>query len=320
MSFNKNIDVGEKLSGLFVIRNIELKSKDAQFYLKMEISNSSGRIYATYWGEDSQKISKELRRGVVVKILGRGIDVKGSRWLQIDAIRLANKDEVSVKELLPKGHYSCETLWERFSNYIDEIENPNLKNLLKRIFDDDKEFLEKFINYPAAKLWHGAYVGGLIEHTLRVAKICSVVSSFYPNCRKDLLLTGALIHDIGKVDEITTDGFFDYGVNGRLLGHITLGVIKLKETVNEIEDFDEKLLTELLHLVISHHGEAEKGSPIPPKTLEAIILHHADMLDAQAEGIEHIIERDLPIRGEFSNYIRILERFIYLDGYRKNSK
>ncbi len=312
----RNIEVGGAITDFFVVRWFELRHHDGKPYLMLELGCSRGRIKATYWGEDANELASKITDGDILKIQGHGTDYKGQRWLKIERLRKAKKDEISYEKLLPRGRYSPKVLWTRLKKLIGTIKNPQMQELLHNIFETDREFAKKFATYPAAKLWHGAYTTGLMEHTLRVAKLCDVASTFYPDCRRELLITGALLHDIGKVDEITISGFFDYSPKGRLIGHIALGAIKVQNAIEKIKNFSPEIADEILHLILSHHGSGEMGSPVPPKTLEAMILHHSDMLDAQSEGIQHIIERDMPRGENFSEYIKILGRFIYLEGYR----
>ncbi len=316
MSHIRNIGLGEVVDEFFAIRWLELRHHEGKPFLVMELGCSRGRIRGSYWGEDAVALAEELSEGDAVRIRGRGTEYKGQRWLSIESVRRAQPGEVSLLELLPKGRYTPAALWRRLEEVVDTVEDEHLGKLLRSIFVPESDFAERFSTYPAAKLWHGAYVGGLIEHTLKVARICDTASSFYPSARRDLLVAGALLHDIGKVEEISIHGFFDYTPRGRLLGHVVLGAMMVDEAIRKLGEFPERLRDELLHLVLSHHGELEAGSPVVPKTLEAIVLHHADMLDAQAGGVQHIIERDLPTKGEFSEYVKLLGRFIYLSGYR----
>ena len=314
----KNIEIGESITDFFAVRWFELRDYEGKSYLAMGLGCSNGRINATYWGEDAEKFSTELKNGDIVKVQGTGTEYKNRRWLKVERMRKAKPDEIDYRKLLPQGRYSPKILWRRFLKTIDSISDRYLSKVLHNLFIENENLAEKFSIYPAAKLWHGAYIGGLCEHTLRVAKICDVASSFYPDCRKDLLITGALVHDIGKVEELSIRGFFDYNEKGRLIGHIVLGAMMVEREIEKIEGFPENLATELIHLIVSHHGKLEQGAPVEPKTLEAMILYHADMLDAQSEGVQHIIQRDISRGDKFSEYIKVLGRFIYLDGYREN--
>ena len=196
----RKIEVGEKILGFFVVRKIEQRVKEGQHYLSLEVGNSSGRINGTYWGDDAQELYKVLSQGSVVKIMGEGMEYGGKSWLSIQKIRLAEPNEVEIEQLLPKGRYSSDVLWKQIEKYINLLEDEWLKKLVTSIFYDSK-FRDKFLTYPAAKLWHGAYLGGLAEHTLRVTAVCKRVSEFYSPCRHDLLICGALLHDIGKVKQ-----------------------------------------------------------------------------------------------------------------------
>ncbi|MCD6594067.1 HD domain-containing protein [bacterium] len=316
MEFIKNIDVGDTITDFFAVRWIELRNYEGKAYIAIGLGCSKGRINATYWGEDASELSSLLNDGDVVKVQGIGTEYKNQRWLKIERMRKSKPDEIDYEKLLPRGRYSPKILWRRFLKIIDSISDKYLAELLHNLFVADDNIAKKFSIYPAAKLWHGAYIGGLCEHTIRVEKICETAASFYPDCRKELLITGALVHDIGKVEELSIRGFFDYNVRGRLIGHIVLGASIVEHEIAKIEGFPKNLSTELIHLIVSHHGKFEQGSPVEPKNLEAMILHHADMLDAQAEGIQHIIQRDIQRGEKFSEYIKILGRFIYLDGYR----
>lgn len=312
----KNIRPGERIEDLFVIRRIEMRDYEGRKYLVFLLGCSRGKIRGVYWGEDAEDLSRQFAENDVIKIRGIATDYRGERNIKIEAFRRATDDEIDIKKLLPAGRYPPEKLVKSLYRRIDSVEDEYLRALLEAVFTDD--FVEEFSVYPAAKLWHGAYLTGLAEHTLRVAKICDIACDFYPDCRKDLLITGALLHDVGKVDEIKIGGFFDYSVTGRLVGHIVLGAIRVAKAIEGIPGFPQNLAAEVLHLIVSHHGKQEFGSPVEPKTIEAMILHHADMLDGQAEGVQHIVQRELPAGREFSDYVKILGRYIYLDGYRSD--
>ena len=316
MEHIRNINLGEKITEFFVVRKVEVRRHDDKPYLSMELGCARGRIHATYWGEDTPDFAAALTEGDVVKVQGHGTDYKGQRWLKVEKMRKAKPGEVAPEALLPQGRYSTKILWGRLKKVIESVKHAEMGQLLRTIFEKDRDFAKKFATFPAAKLWHGAHTGGLIEHTLRVTKLCETASTFYPDCRRDLLVTGALLHDIGKVEEISTEGFFDYSARGRLIGHIVIGATAVSRAIREIGKFPPQIEDELLHIILAHHGTMEMGSPVEPKTLEAMILHHADMLDAQSDGVQHIIERDLPRGEQFSEYVKILGRFIYLSGYR----
>lgn len=318
---NEGYIPGTPVHSIFVIRKVELQEYDHKKCILFQLGSKNGRIYARYWGEDCEVLFNKITPGKVLKIDGIVVDHKGQIFLKIERLRLAKDEEVKIEHLLPTGRFSIKSLCKRMTQVINSISNQHLTLLLSKIFVEDKNFIDLFSCAPAGKLWHGAYIGGLIEHTLRVAKICEVASSFYPSCRRDLIVAGALLHDIGKVDELSAElGFFDYTVSGRLISHVILGFERVRRVIGAIPDFPENLAIEILHIILSHHGKGELGSPVSPQTLEAEIVHHSDMLDSRASGIERIIEKNLnPSQGHFSEYVNLLGRYIYLDGYRSDS-
>jgi 3'-5' exoribonuclease len=179
--------------------------------------------------------------------------------------------------------------------HIDSVRDRDFSSLLQAIFGDP-DFLEVFATAPAAKLYHHAYLGGLLEHTVAVVEMCEFVGQQYGRIDRDLLLTAALLHDVGKTRELAFQTAIDFTDAGRLLGHVIQGVTFISEKATALEDFPETKLQQLLHCVVSHHGELEWGSPKRPKTIEALILHHVDNLDAKVKGFLEIVEgsRDAP--------------------------
>jgi 3'-5' exoribonuclease len=192
---------------------------------------------------------------------------------------------------------------------------------LLRKFFSDQEFVKKFQAAPAGKSWHQAYLGGLLEHTLNVVQICEFVCQLYPGANRDLLITGAILHDIGKIYEYKYPEIIDYTDEGRLIGHITIQDALVTERIGEIKNFPTDLKNQLRHALMSHHGEKEMGSPKRPKTLEAVILHFADNLDAQAAGFSQIIKRTKEKGKSWSEFIQLIDRFLYAgsDSEEKNN-
>ena len=201
-------------------------------------------------------------------------------------------------------------LSEKLFNYMDGIKNSYLKQLLSKIFDD-KEFFTRFAQAPAAKTWHHNYIGGLLEHTISVASICEFATHLY-KIDKDLLITGALLHDIGKVLEYSIKPTIEFTAEGRLVGHIPLGDHILSTKSAEIDNFPPDLLFKLRHLVLSHHGEYEKASARLPQTLEAIVLHHADNFDAQTVGVAQLVESVQNDDAKWTEYDKLNNRYYYI--------
>ncbi|MGB2979820.1 MAG: HD domain-containing protein, partial [Candidatus Zixiibacteriota bacterium] len=194
---------------------------------------------------------------------------------------------------------------------VSSIQNPHLRSLLELLLKDSS-VMEKLKVTPGGKLWHHAYVGGLLQHTLRVVQVCEKAASMYELVDRDLLITGALVHDIGKISSYSARGFFDYTDEGRLIGHIVSGNELIDRKIQMIEDFPSELALRLKHLVLSHQGQLEFASPVVPKTLEAIILHYADDLDAKADAFSHIIKTQKSRGKKWSDWVNLINRYIYL--------
>lgn len=204
-----------------------------------------------------------------------------------------------------------EVLLERYRQKAQSVTNPYLQKLLSSILEDEK-LAGKLKLAPGGKLWHHSYVGGLLEHTLKVVEFCEKASELYELVDRDLLVAGALIHDIGKIYSYSLSGFIDYTDEGRLLGHIVSGDELVSQKIAAIEGFPESLALELRHLVLSHQGELEFASPVVPQTLEAIILYYADEIDAKAGAFTQIIQREKSPGKKWSDWVPLIHRYIYL--------
>ncbi len=307
---------GDRIIGFFIVRKKELKTKkDQTLYILLELGDQSGRISCTLW-DNVKSLYDTINVGDMVKVKGTVIVYNDSQQISLEKIRKARpEDEVTEKDFLRRGNIEIETFKNRLKEIIDSVKNSSLKSLLQYFFNDP-EWLDRFAEAPGGKLWHHAYIGGLMEHTVAVVGICENVAQFYPSVDRDLLITGAILHDIGKIDEYRYDqGFIDYSDEGRLWGHISIGFQQVKAVIEKIENregFPEELKKVLLHMILSHQGKLEQGSPVLPMTLEAMILYYADELDSKTNALLHIIERDNESGRHWSKYVPLLERFIYM--------
>ena len=182
--------------------------------------------------------------------------------------------------------------------------------LLAGIFTDE-EFVGRFLRAPAARVWHHSYLGGLAQHVRDMALIALRVAEVYPEIDRDLLLAGVLVHDLGKVEELEITNRIDYSDPGRLIGHIVLGTALIDERIRAVADFPPDTALRLKHMILSHHGLLEHGSPVVPMTIEAILLHYIDNLDAQARGALQVLDRDTGRFGRWTEYVKLLDRFLY---------
>ena len=308
--FVKDLKPGLEVTEFFVLRKKELKEFDGQRFLKLELGDKSGRIDAVIW-EDIDQAYANAEVGEMVKVKGWVTTYKEMPQLKVDKIRKAKKEEINWVDFLPVTDRDFNLLYEDFKNIVHTVRNPYLKRLLELLMED-LSFMDKFKRAPGGKLWHHAKVGGLLEHTLKVASICEKAAEMYDLVDRDLLITGALVHDIGKVNSYSADGFFDYTDEGRLLGHIVSGDELIEGKIQIIQDFPQDLALKLKHLILSHQGQLEMASPVVPQTIEAIILHHADEMDAKADAFSHVIKTQ-KIKGKrWSDWVHLINRFIYL--------
>ena len=304
---------GDKIVAFFVIRKKELRTKksDGAPYLALELGDSSGRISAVLW-EHVAQYNDEFNVGEFVKVRGTVFDYNNALSFHIDRIRKVRpEDNVRPEMFLPENSKNLDDLESRFRELIDQVANPFLSKLLHMIFDDST-FWQDFRHAPGGKLWHHNRIGGLMEHTIGVVEICLKASENYPMISKDLLLSGALLHDIGKVDSYQTNaGFIDYTDEGRLLGHIVIGYNRVEKKIDAITGFPSELRKKLLHLILSHQGELEQGSPVVPMMIEAIVLYHADEMDSKADAFSRIMKGEMESGKKWSNYVKLMNRFIY---------
>lgn len=314
----KNLKEGDFVSSMFQIDNLQLfenKNKSG-YYLFLLLSDKTGGIKGVCW-EKGDKILATLENGCIANVAGRVQPYNNQLQVNIDKISLTADDEYSALDFLPVSKANIETLFQYITNVIQNIKNPYLKKLLIAFFED-KDFVSKFKSAPAAKSIHHSYLGGLIEHTTNCLKLAVLLCELYPELRKDLLLVGVLLHDIGKLEELSFDTKIDYSDSGRLLGHITIGTEIVAEKISSLPKFPNTLRIELLHLILSHHGDNATGSPKRPKTLEACALHFLDNLEAQVKRFTQIIE-NIPQqhkKKKWSTYDKLLDRYIFV-GYEE---
>ncbi|OGC80953.1 MAG: hypothetical protein A2W07_07335 [candidate division Zixibacteria bacterium RBG_16_43_9] len=309
----KDLKPGTEVTDFFVLRKKEIKPFNGQKYLKLELGDSTGRIDAVLF-ENVDESYVEAEPGDIVKVKGMTVTYREGLEIKVEKIRKVKEGEADPTDFLPRSEIDLGLLFDNFLKKTEKIKNQHLKKLLSVILEDEK-LTRKLRIAPAAKLWHHSYLGGLLEHTLKVAEFCEKAADLYELVDRDLLLTGALLHDIGKIYTYSIAGFVDYTDEGRLLGHIVCGDELVYQKIKKIEGFPENLALELRHLILSHQGELELASPVVPQTLEAIILHYADEMDAKAGAFSEIIKRET-LQGKtgkkWSDWVPLIHRYIYL--------
>ncbi len=303
------LPAGDLVTGFYLLTKSETrKKKDGNPFLVLTLQDASGTLEAKKWDEFDE-FHAAAKIGDVVKVEGRVDHYNNLPSLIISRIRLATDEEAPDKRgFLPHSKVSADEAKEGLTAVLGSLRNPHLRKLLDAVFDDP-EFLERFLEAPGGKKWHHCTVGGLAEHTLSLAKLADGVAGLYPELDRDLLVTGALLHDVGKVFELSTDTAFDYTSEGRLIGHITEGALFVERKLLEIDGFPVETRKHVLHLMLSHHGGGEEvSSPVKPSTLEALVLHFCDEIDSQTAAF--LREREAA-DGQDLSYIRLKDQFYY---------
>jgi 3'-5' exoribonuclease len=253
-------------------------------YLNLILGDKTGQIEGRVWDPGDPRIAKDFEKGDVVKARGSASRFDDRMQMKIDQLRLAQPSEVDRTDLLPSTTCDVAVLWRQLIDVVDSFTNPDLKRLLTTLFAD-VELAEAFREAPAAKGLHHAWLGGLLEHVTSLLELGDRVAAHYPLLDRDLLLTGIILHDIGKVRELAWETGFEYTLEGSLLGHIHIGSVLAERAMDKLPDFPPKLKTLVLHMILSHHGKLEFGSPKLPMIPEALALSFLDDFDAKMQAV-----------------------------------
>ncbi|MCF7912346.1 MAG: HD domain-containing protein [Candidatus Cloacimonetes bacterium] len=301
--------LNKEIETCFLVTDKELRESKNGNYLRLRLADTTGNVMGNVWN-NAISIAEKFESGDIVKIKGTVISYRDQLQVTVQKARKVQDEEIDLTDFIIATDKDVHKLTERLFELLDSVSSEPLKELLKSIFED-KEFLAKFAQAPAAKSWHHNYLGGLLEHTIAVANLCEFAAHSY-NVDRDLLLTGALIHDLGKVQEYTAPPAINFTDAGRLIGHIIIADQIICEKAATINNFPAELLMKLRHLVLSHHGEFEKGSARLPQILEAVILHHSDNLDAQATGVSQVINSSSNLSGNWSEFDKLNNKYYYI--------
>ncbi|MDZ7370689.1 MAG: HD domain-containing protein [candidate division KSB1 bacterium] len=315
----QNLQPGEELTDFFILRRKELRcSRDSnEQYWALELGSAQGRIFGSLWG-DRKAFAAAVSEGDIVKVRAKVIEWKGRPYLDIEQLRKAKDEEgVAYAQLIPRRE-GVQDLSATLRRRIETMENPHLRLLLQRVLDDAR-IQGRIEQAPAGKLWHHCRLGGLLEHTLQVLRAVEALAPLYAHVDRELLIAGAVLHDIGKIFEFEWDRFIDYSDEGRLLGHAAIGYHLVADHIREIDGFPEELRKKLLHMILAHHGEREKGAVVPPMTREAILLHYIDEMDAKMSAFARIFEQEGG-RSRWSRYVNLLDCFFYFGEPEENQQ
>ncbi|OGP32511.1 MAG: hypothetical protein A2073_03300 [Deltaproteobacteria bacterium GWC2_42_11] len=309
--FIKDIKEKDKVEDIFIVSKKEQgMSKSGKPYLNLKLMDSTGEIEARVW-EDADNLSKLFEKDNLIFVKAYAVLYQGGVQLNVSHIEKKELGDSDIALFLPSSQNDISKMFEELKEIINsEIKGINLKKLL-HLFTSDPEIVKLLKLAPAAKSMHHTYIGGLIEHTLSLVKLAMDAAKHYPNINRDILLAGAILHDIGKIYELSFQRTFDYTDEGRLLGHITIGVEMVDKKIREISNFPKETAMLLKHIILSHHGYLEFGSPKRPKTLEAIMLYYLDDMDSKIQSMSAHIEKERDTDSKWTSFHKLYERYIY---------
>jgi 3'-5' exoribonuclease len=308
----RELEDGRPVKGVYAVRERELRRKrNGEPWLRLVLGDASGTAEAVAW-EDAEALYAVAAPGTAVEV--GGVFEMSERWgakIKLSALREAAPDEYDPAELAAESAVSFDDLEGKLRQLLETVQEPQLRDLLDRFFGTDAQIWLRFRDAPAAKVYHQAYRHGLLEHTVSVAQAVSAAANFFPGIDREVAVAGALLHDIGKTVAYNDDPLaIDLTDAGRLQGEIPLGYYTVRREIEEIPDFDPALAQAVLHIILSHHGSLEHGSPVVPATREAVLVHMIDNLGGRLGSFDRL-ERQLPAGESWSSFDRALSGSAY---------
>lgn len=305
MRFINELHDGDMVTGTYLCKKKEtLKTKAGKSYYSLTLQDKTGILDAKVW---------ELSNGIdhfesmdYIHIDGQITSFQNSLQLSIKRIRKSQEGEYNESDFFPVSNKNIEEMYQELLKYINDINEPHLRKLVHSFYVDDKKFIERFKKHSAAKTVHHGFIGGLLEHTLGVVKLCNYMADNYPIINRDLLISSALFHDIGKLDELSSFPENDYTDDGQLLGHIFIGAEQVGLKIKDIPSFPVKLASEIRHCILAHHGELAYGSPKKPALVEAMALNFADNADAKMQTMMELFQSSED-KADWLGYNRLFE-------------
>lgn len=303
------LKAGQSVKETFVLtRKIVKDKKDGGLYAILEFSDRTGSIDGISWdGENLNDISADD----FVFVAGSVTEYSGRLQIVVSAIHLVDEADVDAEDFLPRYAGDIDSVVKAIVEYAARVKNTHLRALLDSFFEDE-DFVRLFSSAPAARRVHHAYLGGLAVHTLSVLQLLQSIQPVFDFLNPDLLITGGILHDVGKIYEYTYKKNISISGRGRLLGHIVIGSEMVSERAGKLKNFPDDLKSRVIHMILSHHGEIEWGSPKQPLFPEALVLHYADNLDSKMEMMRQVYAKHRGQNKQWSDYHPFLEREIYL--------
>lgn len=291
MKYIQDLKVGDMITEVYFCKEKRSgTSKNGADYFLVVLQDKTGVLEGNIWDVNSPGIN-EFEKNDYVEVTGNIKEYKGKNQITITKVSVVDSSNVDISEYIPSTDKDIDTMYEELLGIIKTIKAPYMKELLEMYFVKDESFKKRFCYHSAAKSVHHGFVGGLLEHTLSVTKTCDFISKQYDYLDRDLLLTAAMFHDVGKLAELSPYPENDYTDAGQMIGHIVMGYNLLSNSMKQIEGFPVVKKNELLHCILAHHGEYEYGSPKKPAIAEAIALNFADDMDAKLETMKEVMSK-----------------------------
>lgn len=290
MKYIETFREGEKIGDIYLCKHrTSAVTKNGKPYETILLQDRTGQIEGKIWDPHSMGID-EFEPLDYVDVMAEVVNFNGTLQLNVRRVRKASEGEYNMADYLPATEKNADDMYKALTSVIETVQNTYLRTLLEYFFIRDSGFAEEFKKHSAAKSVHHSFIGGLLEHTLSVTRLCDYYAKAYPVIQRDLLLTAAMLHDMGKIREISSFPVNDYTDDGQLLGHIVMGVEMIGEAIKEIEGFPPRLASQLKHCILAHHGEYEYGSPKKPALVEALALNLADNTDAKMQTMGELLK------------------------------
>ncbi|MCB9025097.1 MAG: HD domain-containing protein [Bdellovibrionaceae bacterium] len=314
--FIKDLTDKENIKSIFLVGDKQvLKDKKGKNYLNMNLSDKSGALNARMW-DKVDLVAHQFDAGDFIEVKGHVQLYQNKKQIVVHDIKKITPDLVDIEDFVAVSEHPPEEVLNNILQIIDTVESENIKNILLSTLNDEK-WKENIIKTPAAKTIHHAYVGGLLDHIYSICKIMVFMADHYIFLNKDLLIFGAIYHDIGKVRELSLEQGIQYTTEGRLVGHMGIALEMIDEKFKELNIDDQELKSVLKHIVLSHHGRLEYGSPKRPKFLEALVVSMIDELDSRINSVETLMSMELENNQDWTGYQQQYDRYFYLDILRK---
>ncbi len=307
--FVSELEPNRVITTSFLVHSKEIRQKKSgELYLSLLLADRTGELDAKMWDNVSDSLD-EFERDDFVKVKGLVQIFHNRPQLTIHKVRRMDDSEIEFGDYFPSSKRDPQEMWTELCGIVSGFSNPHLKALVETMLADP-DIATRYRRAPAAKQIHHAFLGGLIEHVLSLCALARLVAPHYPAVDCDLLLTGVVLHDIGKIYELNYERGFSYSNHGQLVGHIAIALRMLTDTLHKLPDFPPRLRVLVEHMVLSHHGHLEFGSPKVPQFPEALMLHHLDDLDSKMECMRALIQNDRQVDGCFTVYSASLERSV----------